>query len=76
MNQRASIALFHGAGQPFELCTRDITAPNIDEVLVQVSLATICGSDLHTFTGRRTAPTPCVLGHESGWAYRRSNEGS
>ena len=65
MHQRASIALFHGAGQPFELCERNIAAPNIDEVLVQVSLATICGSDLHTFTGRRTAPVPCVLGHEA-----------
>ena len=65
MDQRASIALFHGAGQPFELCERKITEPNIDEVLVQVSLATICGSDLHTFTGRRTAPVPCVLGHEA-----------
>ena len=65
MRQRASIALFHGAGQPFELCERKITAPNRDEVLVRVSLATICGSDLHTFTGRRTAPVPCVLGHEA-----------
>ena len=65
MRQRASIALFHGAGQPFELCERKIAAPNIDEVLVRVSLATICGSDLHTVTGRRTAPVPCVLGHEA-----------
>lgn len=65
MRQRASVALFHGAGQPFELCEQKISEPNIDEVLVQVSLATICGSDLHTFTGRRTAPVPCVLGHEA-----------
>lgn len=34
------------------------------EVLVRMSLATICGSDLHTFEGRREAPAPCVLGHE------------
>ena len=65
MRQRASIAIFHGAGQPFELCERNIAAPNTDEVLVRVSLATICGSDLHTLAGRRTAPTPCVLGHEA-----------
>ncbi len=65
MGQRASIALFRGASQPFELCERNIAAPNIDEVLVRVSLATICGSDLHTFTGQRTAPVPCVLGHEA-----------
>ena len=24
----------------------------------------MCGSDLHTFTGRRKEKTPCVLGHE------------
>ena len=40
-----------------------ITAtPN--DVLVRVSLATICGSDLHTVSGRRGAETPCILGHE------------
>ena len=65
MHQRASIALFHGADQPFELCERNIAEPSIDEVLVRVSLATICGSDLHTVTGRRAAPVPCVLGHEA-----------
>ena len=65
MRTTASIALFHGAGQPFEFCERNIAEPSIDEVLVRVSLATICGSDLHTFTGRRAAPVPCVLGHEA-----------
>ncbi len=35
-----------------------------NNVLVRVSLATICGSDLHTVSGRRCVETPCVLGHE------------
>ena len=65
MQTTASIALFHGTGQPFDLRERKIVTPNRDEVLVRVSLATICGSDLHTFTGRRAAPVPCVLGHEA-----------
>ena len=34
------------------------------EVLIRVTCCTICGSDLHTFCGRRTAPADCVLGHE------------
>ncbi|KAG0715234.1 5-exo-hydroxycamphor dehydrogenase [Chionoecetes opilio] len=34
------------------------------QVLVKVELATICGSDLHTLNGTRTAAQPCVLGHE------------
>ena len=34
------------------------------DVLVEVELATVCGSDLHTVQGRRQAPAPLVLGHE------------
>lgn len=35
------------------------------EVLVRVTLATICGSDRHTVSGRREQPCPSILGHES-----------
>lgn len=35
------------------------------DVLVAVEMSTICGSDVHTVQGRRSAPTPLVLGHES-----------
>jgi putative phosphonate catabolism associated alcohol dehydrogenase len=62
----ARVQLFHGPGRPFEL--RDVSLPEslpAGEVLVEISLATICGSDLHTIEGRRSAPTPCVLGHEA-----------
>ena len=34
------------------------------DVLVEVELATVCGSDVHTVLGHRSAPTPLVLGHE------------
>lgn len=34
------------------------------EILVQNKYTTLCGSDLHTFTGRRKEPSPIVLGHE------------
>lgn len=34
------------------------------EVLVEIEVATICGSDVHTFSGDRPAPTPLILGHE------------
>jgi alcohol dehydrogenase len=36
----------------------------VGEVLVRVTCATLCGSDLHTYQGRRPTPTPTVLGHE------------
>lgn len=35
------------------------------DVLVAVELSTICDSDVHTVRGRRPAPVPLVLGHES-----------
>jgi len=34
------------------------------EALVAISCATVCGSDLHTYFGRRNSPSPSVLGHE------------
>lgn len=35
------------------------------EALVRVRLATVCGSDLHTVSGRRPAACPSILGHEA-----------
>lgn len=35
------------------------------DVLARITLATVCGSDHHTVTGRRSAPTPTILGHEA-----------
>ena len=34
------------------------------EALVRVTCCTICGSDLHTFTGARSESVPSILGHE------------
>jgi putative phosphonate catabolism associated alcohol dehydrogenase len=58
-------AVFRGVGEPLrvESFARPVLGPG--EALVRVSLATICGSDLHTIYGRRPGPTPCVLGHEA-----------
>lgn len=62
----AKVQLFQGPGAAFrsaELPLPESLRPG--ELLVEISLATICGSDLHTTEGRRSAPTPCVLGHEA-----------
>lgn len=65
MNQ-ARITLFHGPGLPFTTETVPLPATLAPgELLVRITLATVCGSDLHTIDGRRGAPTPCVLGHEA-----------
>lgn len=66
MNDTAQIQIYHGPGLPFEMRVAALPEQlGPGEVLVRISLATICGSDLHTVDGRRAAPTPCVLGHEA-----------
>lgn len=61
----SKVAIFSAPGRSIEL--RDVPLPELaqDEVLVRVTYATICGSDLHTFTGRRSSPLPSILGHET-----------
>eukprot|EP00913_Durusdinium_trenchii_P004353 g4035.t1 len=62
---KAVAAVFHEVGKPFEL--REIPLPeklNEGELLVRMEVATICGSDLHTVSGKRQEPMPLVLGHE------------
>jgi alcohol dehydrogenase len=56
--------VFDGPGRPLRLVLFPRPALGPGEALVRVRLCTLCGSDLHTFFGRRTEPTPAVLGHE------------
>jgi putative phosphonate catabolism associated alcohol dehydrogenase len=62
MNQTTA-AVFQEQGN-IEL--RSIALPELskDELLVKVLGCTLCGSDLHSFEGRRKVPTPSILGHE------------
>lgn len=62
---KAKVAVFRGAGQPFGFLERVVdTCPGAGECLVEISLSTVCGSDLHTVDGRRSGPVPGCLGHE------------
>lgn len=42
----------------------EIPSLNEGEILVKNKYTTLCGSDIHTYTGRRKEPSPIVLGHE------------
>lgn len=57
-------AVFNSPGESIVL--RSFQRPILadDEVLVRVICCTLCGSDLHTYQGKRRAPTPSILGHE------------
>ena len=62
----AQVALFHAPNTTFEICDVPVTLMTLTEnrALVRVTLATLCGSDLHTVSGRRSVEAPCILGHE------------
>jgi alcohol dehydrogenase len=57
-------AVFQGPNLPFTL--EQFPAPSLQpgDALVRIRFATICGSDLHSHSGRRHSPSPSILGHE------------
>src|SRR5262249_50068700 len=57
-------AVFDGAGKPLRLVELPRPVLEVGGAIVRGRLFTICGRDLHTVSGRRAGPTPCVLGHE------------
>lgn len=57
-------AIFQGVGLPWRLADAPIPDLRPDEILVKISACTICGSDVHSIDGRRSVPTPSILGHE------------
>ena len=61
----ATARVWLGAGMPLETVAVPGVALAAGDVLVAVELSTICGSDVHTVRGVRSAPAPIVLGHES-----------
>ena len=48
----------------FEERAYPVPEPGARELLVEPLAVTVCGSDVHTWEGRRPYPTPSILGHE------------
>ena len=61
----ATAMVWIGEGHAHEMIAVPGVALADHDVLVAVEMSTICGSDVHTVQGRRSAPVPLVLGHES-----------
>lgn len=57
-------AVFVRAGVPIEIVELEVPPLGPHEVLVRNEMATLCRSDLATYTGKRMEPTPTILGHE------------
>ena len=64
MMRSGMAAVFTQVGKPLQIRRFDVSHPKVGEALVRVTACTICSSDLHTYEGRRVAPTPTILGHE------------
>ncbi|MBN3519569.1 zinc-binding dehydrogenase [Algoriphagus lutimaris] len=63
-NQEATAMVFQEIEKPFNSQTVKFPVLKKGEVLIQITYATICTSDLHTYYGRRKSHAPSVLGHE------------
>ncbi|MGK4218535.1 zinc-binding dehydrogenase [Kocuria marina] len=59
----ATAWVWHG-GTDFRPTEFPLPSPGPGETLVRITAATVCGSDRHTVSGRRSAACPSVLGHE------------
>lgn len=57
-------AVFEGTAGAVALRHLTLPDPGDGEYLVRVLGCTLCGSDLHSFDGRRSVPVPTILGHE------------
>ena len=63
-SETCQVAIFNEPNQTLEIRHESIPVITNDELLVRVNACTICGSDLHTITGKRKEDTPTILGHE------------
>src|SRR5687768_15914969 len=63
------VAAFYGPGKPFQINEYEVPSAEPGAVIVKMSLANVCGSDLHQWRGEFDVakfgrPYPQVLGHE------------
>lgn len=57
-------AVFSGSGNPMNIIGVEIPPLKKHEILVRNEIATLCRSDIATYSGKRIEPTPTILGHE------------
>jgi len=75
---KGKAAVFTGAGRPMEIREFPVTDPEPGAIIVRVTMANICGSDLHMWKGETVlgmGPGPWILGHEMTGKVFRLGEG-
>ena len=70
MAEKGRAAIYKGLGQPMEIKEYPVLDPEPGAILVKVSVANICGSDMHMWRGDLNlslvgATLPTILGHEA-----------
>ena len=64
MTKTGRAAVYNAPNTPFVVRDYPVRDVRPDEVLVRVTMSTICGSDIHSYQGHRPNPCPGILGHE------------
>ena len=64
MTKTGRAAVYDAPNAPFKIQEFPVRDVNIDEVLVRITMSTICRSDIHSYQGHRPNPCPGILGHE------------
>jgi D-arabinose 1-dehydrogenase-like Zn-dependent alcohol dehydrogenase len=80
MVEKGRAAIYRGLGQPMEIKEYPVPEPERGAILIKVSRANICGSDLHQWRGdidlaALGAPLPAILGHEMIGTVAKLGEG-
>jgi len=63
--ERVETARPFAQSQPLTIAELELDSPGPGEVLVRITAAGLCHSDLSIITGDRPRPTPMLLGHEA-----------
>lgn len=64
MTRSAKAAVMTAPNTDLEMMEYPLPQVEAGCILVRINACTICGSDLHTWQGRRKSPLPIILGHE------------
>jgi len=57
-NMEGKAAVFTGVGKPIEIREYPLLPVKQGEVLVRISMCSVCGSDYHTWAGHRVRKIP------------------
>ena len=64
MTRTARAAVYEAPNTPFVIKDYPVRDCQPEEVLVRITMSTICRSDIHSYEGKRPNPCPGILGHE------------